>query len=140
MGGFSHHSRDSAVEKITVEKARLVARLQENLETHKKSFKEAYAGYLDARATAIVRIAEVASATDHLKKKDRKKLTEVWNTYSNLDVPQDHSKDYDQALALMDWDTKEDMDLSIQDFEYFINDNWEWTGKFQRTMSSYSNR
>ena len=138
MGGFTDRASGSAVKTIEVLKGRLVERLQENLENHKKNFKEAWAGYLDARSVAISRIGEVATNADSNNRKDRKKLNEVYTLFQNLDVPQDHSKDYEQALGLMEWEVSDKLELSIQDFEYFINDNWNWTGKFRRTMSSYT--
>ena len=120
---------------IIVEKKRLVVALNENRETHKKEFHEAMAGYEDAQEAAIRKIVEEASDG----RKNRKALHAAYGEFNCLVRPRDHSSSYDQALALMEWEIRTEVELSVNDVECYIRDNWDWQESFKRSHSSYTN-
>jgi len=129
--------RETAVKTVLVDVQELQGTLAANLETHKKEFREAWLGYEDARKHAIAKIAEVATDCDHTIE-GRKKIHDAYAALSRLDKPQDHSKDYEQAIKVMRWERRKEIELSINDFECYVEDNWGWTGSFKMSHSNYS--
>jgi hypothetical protein len=136
---MNHH--ESAVKTINVERARLQATLATNLEIHKKEYAEARAGYEEKRLELLRTLAEAtlfASKRENQTEEARKAVHVAYDAFRNLDRPQDHSNEYEQAIALMEWETREKIDISISDFEKFVRDNWHWKGQFKLQHSSYT--
>jgi hypothetical protein len=135
------HSSDSAVKTILIERSRLRATLSANLEIHKKEYAEAKAGYEEKRLDLIRKLAEAAL---HCSKKpnntdeNRKAVHESYNEFARLEKPQNHSNEYEQAIALMEWETREKIDISISDFERFVRDDWAWKNSFKNAHLSYT--
>jgi hypothetical protein len=131
--------RETAVKTVEVEKKRLADALSKNLETHKSEYVEARAGYEKARIQAYRELAEAAAlAAEEDSGKTRKKAEKAWNKLRNLDVPQDHAESYEQAIALMEWETRDVVELSINDFECYVRDNWDWQHSFKASVANYS--
>ena len=131
--------KETAVKTVNVDVGRLKVTLQKNLETHKKEYKEAMEGYRDARQNAIQRVAEAATAAvANNTQETRKALHEAYSAFSRLERPQDHSSSYEQAIALMDWETNKTIELSINDFECYVRDSWDWQRSFKNIYANYS--
>lgn len=139
----SEYRMNSAIETIKVEKSRLIARLQQNLIKHKADYEEAVVGFKSARLKALTKLEETTSAgVDKgldFGKSEKNAIFKAYSAYSNLPVPKDHSQAYEQALGLMEWSLDDEIEISIGDFERFINDNWDWKGRFNETVTSYKN-
>ena len=129
--------KETAVQTIKVEVRRLQETLAENLEIHKKEFEEAWAGYEDARRQAIIHLGNVSGACSHTSD-DRAKIHHAYRKFTGLDRPQDHSQSYEQAIVAMEWETRKEIDLSINDFECYVRDNWKWKESFKTSHSNYS--
>jgi len=126
----------TAVKTIQVQKSRLQTALTTNLETHKKEFQEALEGYYDAQTQAIAALSRATSKGQG--RENVKHIHELYREFSDLERPVDHSKDYEQAISLMDYEIRDIIELSINDFECYVNDNWNWKGRFQQSFSKYS--
>lgn len=135
------HSSDSAVKTILIERSRLQATLSTNLETHKKEYAEARRGYEEKRLELLRKHAEAAlfaSKRENQTEAARKAVHESYNEFSRLEKPHDHSNDYEQAIALMEWETRKEIEISIPDFERFVRDNWNWKAQFKNAHMSYT--
>jgi hypothetical protein len=131
--------KETAVKTVNVEVNRLQEKLKENLETHKKEFEEAISGYREKRlelCRALRDTTQVAVEKDTTF--TREAVVEAFHKYNRLERPQDHSNSYEQAIALMEWETKDVIELSINDFECYVGNNWQWQVSFKNAHKNYS--
>ena len=54
-----------------------------------------------------------------------------------LVYPQDHSKDYDRALRMMESSVYDKVQLSVDEFDSYVLNNWEWKANFIASNSLY---
>jgi hypothetical protein len=111
---------------ISVDKQQLKESLLSNRETHKELFETAWEGY---RKFAIKELE------DRLEAVKNKKPFKLW---FDVSVPEDHTKDYDTALEMLDWHTEDVVNLTRDEFDKFIKDDWSWKGKFGSDVATYS--
>jgi hypothetical protein len=111
---------------VRVNKSRLVAQLQENRERHQREYQEALAGY---------RVQLVAALT---RKLERAKRKEDVSHDIELERPADRTDDYDRALAILEWEEQETLELPLVDFERWVLDAWPWRAGFRALHGSYT--
>jgi hypothetical protein len=133
--------QETAVKTVQVDRGRLATTLRENLSTHRREFLEARTGY-DAKRLELIRtLAEHALHASKLGNQTdeaRKAVHESYSEFRDLEKPQDHSNEYEQAIKLMEWETRDTVELSINDFESYVRDNWNWKNSFKLAHSNYT--
>lgn len=112
--------------EIVVKKADLRAIVQKNRDAHRAIFEEAVAGY---------RTQSVAILEDHIARIRAGKVVRVSVV---LPFPEDHTRDYDRVLAMLDMDLQEEIELEEHDFAQYVQDDWSWKRQFLFSNSSYS--
>lgn len=141
------------MKKVTVKTSELLETLQKNMEQHIKDYQEAVNDY---KAVARDKLAEhiekaVArlekSAGDIREKIDtfnpsdpdrvRDTVTILQSVQFTLPVPQDHRKDYEVAIQMCKWEVNETIELSQDEFQCFVLDDWTWKDDFLGTKMSY---
>ena len=68
---------------------------------------------------------------------------DLWNAYEEYDGlirPVDASKTYDTYISLLSNSTSDNVELSIQDANAIINDEWDWAIAAKTTNAFYSSR
>ena len=60
---------------------------------------------------------------------------------SSLDLvyPQDHSKDYDRAIRMMESSVFDEVCLTVNEFDAYVMNDWEWKKNFISMNTSYVN-
>lgn len=116
------------MQEIVMQKDRLVAALQENKGKHKAAFDEAITAY----HTRCVEILQ-----GHI---DRIKKGSVERVSVTLPVPEDHTDDYDKAIANLEWSIYETVELNAHEFDAYVRDNWSWKREFVATSQAYTSR
>jgi hypothetical protein len=106
------------VEKVTVAKDELLAKLRQNREDHIQIFFEAMDGF---RAKAE---AELQQQLDLVRSGHNKDI----RVY--LSAPVDHSNDYDRAIAMIEMALGGEIVLSEHDFVQYVLDDWKWQEYF----------
>lgn len=122
-----HDGERTAMKTVRVDKSRLKETLTQNRETHKREFGEAMAGYWDAFAGELTKMQAMV----------KEKNTAVEHSV-RLARPVDHTNDYDEALAVLDWEKQDEILLSMNDFQCYVRDNWEWRDEFKGSHAAYS--
>ena len=56
----------------------------------------------------------------------------------SLEVPKDHSKSYEIAIQMAEWEVNETIELTQSQFQCFVLDDWEWTVKFKHLNTVYT--
>lgn len=114
-----------AMSAITVEKAQLLTKLMENREKHQQAYREALEGYLiQQREELEAKLLDLSGGR-------------VIGQYLKHTPPEDHTKDYDEAIDMLQWATGDEVDLNHGQFRAFVRDDWGWKQDWQASNSSY---
>jgi hypothetical protein len=127
------------VKTLHVEKSRLLRALHDNLSKHRAEYLEAVEGY-NATVDSLIRELTTVSAhaTPDRRKIGLEEIEAVHHKIQYLDKPSNHSDSYEQAIAVMEWETRDTVELSINDFECYVRDNWTWMSSFKNSVSNYT--
>ena len=110
-------------QKINVSKTRLLETLRYNRTEHAKELVILRKNYLDTIRGKL----ETAE----------KDLTKV-NEIRHVLPPEDHTKDYDQLIAMLEYADNQNIDLTSSEFDQFVQDNWDWKDRNRNSSSLYN--
>ena len=113
---------------VKVPRTMLLVTLRKNLQEHIQIVKEAKAGY-ERKLLAIYE-----AGVDILRDGRIPKVVEPYQ----LPVPKDHSKEYQDAIEMLEMSREDNVELGIMQFRALVKDEWEWSGGFYTTNSAYS--
>lgn len=111
---------------ITVSKADLIAKIKANRDTHRQQF-------LDAQVVYRSRVIEELDA----------RLLEARRPGGRIDLgfhlpePVDYTSEYDQALAMLDWEVGDQVTLDQDVFRQLVLNQWHWARQFAASTQSY---
>lgn len=110
---------------VVVRKKDLIDALKDNREQHRKDFETALDGF---EKTVIATLKErLAEAKKGVKRP----------VYVSLQMPEDHTKDYDRRVRMYEMDTEDTVELTEQEFAMYVQDDWGWKGQWTTSNSSY---
>jgi hypothetical protein len=115
--------------KITVSKQQLVETLTKNRETHQADFDLAYEGFREKAE------ANVEALLGRIKNAEHGQPVQLW---INLEPPVNHITDYDRALQMCEWELGDEMELTEQEFQQLVQDNWSWKDAFSTSNKLYT--
>ena len=107
------------MQQIRVNKAELLATLEQNRVDHQVIFQEAVEGY---RTQAL---AELEEKIESLRTGDVLKDITFRRT-----APKDYTREYDRAIAMIKMSVDEYVVLEEDDFAKYVQDDWNWQGAF----------
>jgi hypothetical protein len=111
---------------ITCKKSEVLARLKTNRDQHTQLVKEAREGY-------------VAKAQEELiKKLGLLKEGKIVGLSFTLKVPKDFTTVYNTTIGMLEAHTKEEIDLTADEYRHLMEDSWDWTRDFIASNVSYS--
>lgn len=113
------------METVKVTKSVVIGRITKNRDRHRDIFERAMTIY---RQKAIERLEDVITA---LQNGDTPSLI------VHLPVPEDHTKDYNAVLDMLDLSVDDEVEISQRDFRCYVRDEWDWKQKFLGTVNSY---
>lgn len=112
--------------EITVGKAKLMATLQANREAHAAIFRRAIERY---------RVLAIATFEDYVAQvKAGKPVPRVLQ----LPIPEEHTEDYDRAILMLEWETYDEVQLTMVEFAQYVQDKWGWHAAFTANSTSYT--
>ena len=121
--------------KVKVKRDELLAKVRVNREKHVAEYDEAVAGYKQAAAKAIDR------AMEKLKRQvadlEAGEVLQLAAVQFDLAVPQNHSMDYDQVIAMLEMSVDEELEIQSDEFACYVMDDWGWKEAFLLTNSRY---
>jgi len=111
--------------KVKVEKQRLLAALSANSKKHRKAFLKAQAGYR----------AEVIEQLDKALKnaRDGKKIRTVFH----LPAPVDQTPEYTTAIEMLMWEVGDTVTIDHQAFRQYVLDDWHWKRDWMHSNHAY---
>ena len=111
---------------VTISVDKLLDALRENRQKHRAIFEEALDGY---RKAVIETLEEQLS-----RAKKGKKV----NAYITFQQPEDHTRDYDRVIQMLEWTDDHEITLSERDFAQYVQDDWGWQEQFLTSNALYS--
>lgn len=112
------------LDKILVRRADLITAIEKNLAAHTKEVEEATAGYRREVVRALEKEAEVVKAGGDFKG-------------INLDKPENHIKDYELILRMLRLSIQDTIEITSQQFRWYVMDEWPWKSAFAITSTRY---
>lgn len=111
---------------IKVDKAELLATIKKNRDNHRAIYEEAFEGY----RKECIRILE-----ENLKalKSGKKVIVAFYEQ-----APQDHTNDYNLVIRMLEMDVDTTVELDLQQFQNYVDDNWNWKHQFVASNAKYS--
>jgi hypothetical protein len=109
-----------------VNKEEALKTLRANRKRHRKIVEEARAGYVEkAKAKLSAKLDELASG----------KLVAL---RFDLQVPEDHTDDYDLAIRMVELHSEDTIEMSSTDVRTLMMDEWDWLRSFLFTNARYA--
>lgn len=144
---------DMSEKKIPVNREKLLSKLQDNRKKHIAEYDEAMATYREVLLAKIdegfetskkqmeVQYKKVREETKNLSEEDIKKQRDtivLFSTYTvDMRVPKSYVDEYDVAIQMVEWDVRENVELTYSEFVCFVQDKWHWKSAFDEVSTIY---
>lgn len=113
--------------KITVSKAELLRVMKENRDRHRTVFLAALDGYRQEALRMLEN--EMKRIADARRPRELRIL---------LSAPEDHTRDYDRVIGMLEMDTSNAFTLDEQTFAQYVADDWSWKRAWAQASSRYA--
>lgn len=139
---------------VTVKRLDLLEKLKSNRIKHEKDYLDAVSGYkaqakerLEKLKTKILKAANdnfevIALKIEQFNPNAENPLSNsislINETHFTLEVPKSHTRSYDIAIQMAEWEVNDTIELTQAQFQSFVLDDWEWRAKFDLIKSTYS--
>ncbi len=115
--------------KVQIEQNKLLNILRSCLQAHEKAHQEAVKGW-EREVTNACRQIIVTVEEGQLKDLDP--------VFKHHQRPKSHVKEYELVLAMLEHHVGDTIELDQQDFDRYVQDNWEWKEQWSASNSRYS--
>ena len=116
------------MKEVKVEVSQLKVKVAANREQHRGLFERALEGYKEAALEELVqRIDDVKSGR-------------VLGVNLFLQVPEDHTREYDALLEMLEMSVDQQITLTWSEFRKYVMDDWEWKEAWIGSNSAYMAR
>jgi hypothetical protein len=124
--------------EVKVKTAELLEKVKANREKHIKEYEEAVAGYKEAATEAVEKaMAKLKKQIEDLQEGEVLHLAAV---VFDLEVPQNHEKDYDQVILMLEMSVDEELSIKADEFACYVMDDWDWKADFLKMSDTYKNK
>jgi hypothetical protein len=113
---------------VKIKTNELLAVLKKNRQTHEVDYNESMKGYREAV------VHEIESA---LKK--AKNGQDVHN-FIRAVRPTSYLKSYDTIIRMIEMSSEDTVELTMQEFSQYVEDEWQWKEAFAATRMVYNNK
>jgi hypothetical protein len=112
--------------KMVFKVAELKVVIHMNRQKHREIFELALKGY------HAEMLKQLERWTDEIRR------GKVHKQYVSLPIPQDHTKEYDKVLKMLEMTVDKTIEMSESDFAQYVMDDWAWKREFAATASNYT--
>ncbi len=113
---------------VKVKRTELLTRIKNNRDAHRELFLKAQEGYREAMIEELDRML-----------KDAKEGRAIRRSVSMME-PQDHTKDYDRVIDMLEMSQDEIVEIQEHEFDQYVRDNWSWKALADTTNAMYAAR
>lgn len=115
------------MEMIKVKKETVLEVLKKNLDSHKRDYEEALLGWIEKCKVDLQKILDEFNSD-----KARETRIEI-----HLPKPISYAKEYQKAIKMVEYEVRDEVEISSHDFEKFFLDEWDWKNSFLSSTSFY---
>ncbi len=115
---------------VNVNRESLITVLEENLEQHRKEFKEAVAAYRNKISK------DLEAAIHDIDRAETNK--EIQSVRVHFNFPPNYENEYVEAIDMLRFSVDETIQLDHQTFKAYVKNEWAWTNQFKTLAASYS--
>jgi len=112
---------------VYLKRTEILEKIKRNLEGHATLYKNALEGYRKAAEKEILKMLEDVKNGKSIRR------------FLSLDEPINHTDDYKRVIEMLEMSDAESIQLSMEEFERYIRDKWEWSERTYTTNSQYIN-
>jgi hypothetical protein len=112
--------------QTTIEKTKLIEKIETNMKEHQEIFEEALAGYRKEMIALLEKKLEAARKGKRV------------NHHIGLIQPQNHVRDYQRVLEMLRMSTQDVITIGERQFAQYVRDEWDWKDNFLTANSAYS--
>jgi hypothetical protein len=127
--------RGMKMRKVKVKREELLVKVKANREKHVAEYEEAVIGYKEEAIRAVDKVM------GHLKTRihdlEAGEVLYLHAVAFDLEVPQNHSKDYDQVIEMLTMSVDEELEIQSDEFACYVMDDWDWKQDFLHTNRKY---
>lgn len=122
--------------EVKVNRLDLLIKVKENREKHVADYQESVLGYKQAALKAIEDgMRKLKRQVEELQAGEKIRLAAV---SFDLAVPENHSKDYDQVISMLEMSVDDHMLIRSDEFAMYVMDDWSWRQSFEGTKAMYT--
>lgn len=114
------------MDKVLLKRDDLLEALRVNRDAHQAIFDEAVEGYEKEAVAKLQRYIR------DIKKGGRKDISFM------MPAPVNQVKDYDRVIKMVEMSIPDEIELTQQEFQMYVMDDWSWKNNFITTNSAYS--
>lgn len=110
---------------ITVNKAELLATLENNLSQHEEEYAQALVKYREKLIEELdgkLADAKAGKKVDHMLR---------------LPIPQSYAESFQTAIEMLQWSVDDEVELDQRDFQRFVQNQWEWAQQYAASNAVY---
>lgn len=116
--------RMSGNRTITVNKAKLIAKIKENKQNHIKAYAKAVIAYKKEALSKLAELTKLAKSGD-------------MTLNLHLTTPMNNIENYDKIVAMFEWDVNEEVTLEQNEFNEYVQDETEFARHANLSNSMY---
>lgn len=136
------------MQDVQINRQDLLAVLKDNRAKHKAEYEEAHAKWEEKALDRLTKwLKTTEKELDKVSKKiaKGKVLTQPLHEVdkyplAKLPEPQSYEKDYNNAIAQVEMDSRDEITLDINTFRQWVQDEWAWAHETRLLNASYTGR
>ena len=118
---------------VQINKGRLLETLRENQRKHNEAYQEAIVAFYE-KFTALLEEAALGVRGKKLN------FAAARNTAFAEYPPQGHCDEYETALKQLEYDEREIIELTAQEFSQYVLDEWGWKEQFAQSYYAHTHK
>ena len=114
----------------------LKVKLEENLALHDEVYEEAIENYWKTVGKAFKEQVVIAEETIRKRNIEHGGI----NLYVSINAPTSNREAYEDALAMLSYETRDIVELSHNEFKSYILNQWDWSNQFLASNALYASQ
>jgi hypothetical protein len=114
------------MKSVKVNRQNLLDVLRTNRETHIAEYQSAMIEYRKDVIAQMKENLKIAESGGEIA------------TYITLEVPSCYESSYNTVIKMLEMDVEDIVELTMIEFQQYVEDNWNWKGAFAATASFYN--
>ena len=117
----------NVLDKVKVQKTELLSKMKDNREQHQKDVQELLVSRNEETKEYFSSLAEKLASSPEFQPKENIKFP----------LPVDNTGSYDRAIKMVEMSVDDEIELTEDQFDKLVMDNWEWKSDFLTTSQFY---